>query len=193
MDDLPDLTDRDTWTDDDLDQLRIAVLTEQERRYLLDTAEQRVVDVSSAYIRARDGAQPDPAAATADDYPLYVTPAGGHAAYTSGYIIRDDQGQLHRANRSGVVHSPIEAPEDWTRVWLIDGALSDTPPVDPDTGQPDWPAWDSTVTYRRSADQVVKVTHEGHLWNLVHDNAVAGWEPGGVGMHGVWKDEGPIA
>ena len=31
---IPDLTDAETWTDERLDALRVAVLTEQERRYV---------------------------------------------------------------------------------------------------------------------------------------------------------------
>ena len=77
MADLPDLTDRDTWSDDDLDQLRIAVLTEQERRYLLDTAPAQVATIQQAYTAAvgrHDG----------DDW---VQPLGAHDMYGQGAIV----------------------------------------------------------------------------------------------------------
>lgn len=49
---IPDLTDRDEWPDEQLSQLRIAVLTEQERRNLLDTAEQQITDEQKRQIAA---------------------------------------------------------------------------------------------------------------------------------------------
>lgn len=76
----PDLTDRDTWTDDDLDQLRIAVATEQERRYLLDTAEQRVEEVNQAYV----------AAIGRHDGDEWAQPSGAHDAYRKGAIVTHD-------------------------------------------------------------------------------------------------------
>ena len=65
---IPDLTDRDTWPDDDLDQLRIAVLTERERRYTLDSAPEQVAIIQQAEEEARgitppaDGAEWDASA-----------------------------------------------------------------------------------------------------------------------------------
>ena len=42
---IPDLTDAETWTDDDLDALRVAVLREQERRARVDAAPTQVADL----------------------------------------------------------------------------------------------------------------------------------------------------
>ena len=42
---LPDLTDSDTWADDDLDALRVAVLREQERRARVNAAPTQVADL----------------------------------------------------------------------------------------------------------------------------------------------------
>ena len=42
---LPDLTDAETWTDDDLDALRVAALTEQERRTRVAAAPAQVADL----------------------------------------------------------------------------------------------------------------------------------------------------
>ena len=54
MDDLPDLT---SLTDDDLDALRVAVLTEQERRARIATGPARLADDARALVAA--GADPD--------------------------------------------------------------------------------------------------------------------------------------
>ena len=54
MADLPDLT---ALTDDDLDSLRVAVLTEQERRARIATGPARLADDARALIAA--GADPD--------------------------------------------------------------------------------------------------------------------------------------
>ena len=47
---LPALTDRDTWTDDDLDALRIAVATEQERRTRVAAAPMQLADLTRSAI-----------------------------------------------------------------------------------------------------------------------------------------------
>ena len=49
---LPDLTDAETWTDDDLDALRVAVLTEQERRTRVDAAPAQVANLVRSAISA---------------------------------------------------------------------------------------------------------------------------------------------
>lgn len=52
MTELPDLTNTETWTDDDLDALRVAVLREQERRWTLRTAPERVAQEAERYAEA---------------------------------------------------------------------------------------------------------------------------------------------
>ena len=47
---LPDLTDAETWTDDDLDALRVIVLTEQERRARVDAAPAQLADLTRSAI-----------------------------------------------------------------------------------------------------------------------------------------------
>lgn len=155
---------------------------------VIATAPRVVEEAAAAYLDARDGTEPDPAAAEPGDYPPYWQPSGAHDAYPAGRIIRDADGQLWEARRSGVAHPPAEAPEEWARVWLVDGTISLTPP---ETPTPAWPAWDAATAYRRG-DEAVMVTHKGRLWELVHTNADPGWEPGGVGMHAVWADRGPV-
>ena len=47
---IPDLTDADTWTDVDLDRLRVAVLTEQERRTRVAAAPMQLADLTRSAI-----------------------------------------------------------------------------------------------------------------------------------------------
>ena len=47
---LPDLTNATTWTDDDLDALRVAVLTEQERRTRVTAAPMQLADLTRSAI-----------------------------------------------------------------------------------------------------------------------------------------------
>ena len=47
---LPDLTNTTTWTDDDLDRLRVAVLTEQERRTRVTAAPAQLADLTRSAI-----------------------------------------------------------------------------------------------------------------------------------------------
>ena len=47
---IPDLTDAETWTDDDLDALRIAVLAEQERRARVTAAPMQLADLTRSAI-----------------------------------------------------------------------------------------------------------------------------------------------
>ena len=59
------MTDLAALNDADLDALRLAVLLEQERRYLLDTAPARAAELATQYAQAigrKDGDpyQPDP-------------------------------------------------------------------------------------------------------------------------------------
>lgn len=47
---LPDLTNTETWTDADLDRLRVAVLTEQERRTRVTAAPAQLADLTRSAI-----------------------------------------------------------------------------------------------------------------------------------------------
>lgn len=47
---IPDLTDADTWADDDLDHLRVAVATEQERRTRVTAAPAQLADLTRSAI-----------------------------------------------------------------------------------------------------------------------------------------------
>ena len=47
---IPDLTDAETWTDGDLDALRVAVLAEQERRTRVTAAPMQLADLTRSAI-----------------------------------------------------------------------------------------------------------------------------------------------
>lgn len=47
---IPDLTDAETWTDADLDDLRVAVATEQERRARVAAAPAQLADLTRSAI-----------------------------------------------------------------------------------------------------------------------------------------------
>ena len=47
---IPDLSDAETWTDDDLDALRVAVLREQERRTRVTAAPMQLADLTRSAI-----------------------------------------------------------------------------------------------------------------------------------------------
>ena len=47
---LPDLTNTTTWADEDLDRLRVAVLTEQERRTRVAAAPAQLADLTRSAI-----------------------------------------------------------------------------------------------------------------------------------------------
>lgn len=47
---IPDLTDADTWTGDDLDALRVAVAVEQERRARVAAAPMQLADLTRSAI-----------------------------------------------------------------------------------------------------------------------------------------------
>ena len=47
---IPDLTDTETWADGDLDALRVAALTEQERRTRVTAAPAQLADLTRSAI-----------------------------------------------------------------------------------------------------------------------------------------------
>ena len=47
---IPDLTNAETWTDEDLDHLRVAVVTEQERRTRVTAAPMQLADLTRSAI-----------------------------------------------------------------------------------------------------------------------------------------------
>lgn len=77
--DLPDLTGA-AWTDEDLDALRVAVLTEQERRRLIADAPAQAVALADRYAAAIGRQDGDP----------WQAPTGAHDAYRQGATVTHD-------------------------------------------------------------------------------------------------------
>ena len=117
------MTDLTTYTDTDLDALRVAILTEQERRRTLAEAPGLVEQIASRYAEATADQLAEP----------YAAPTGAHDAYgpgrkivwTDGHTYRNDSGQW-------LSHSPEEYPRGWTCLDCTE------PEPDPDTGVPPW-------------------------------------------------------
>ena len=157
---IPDLTDRDIWPDDDLDQLRIAVATEQERRYLIDTVPAQVATLQRAEEDARGIAPP------ADDEPWDAS-----ATYRRGA----------RVTEGGIGYTSIVP---YNRAWqpsLTTGHawVRDAPePEEPGGITP----WAIGVAYE-PGDQVM---HDGQTWEAkIAHTSHDGWKPS-AGTHAVW-------
>ena len=152
---IPNLTDRGEWPDDQLNQLRIAVLTEQERRNLLDTAEQQITALNTAYLRAQG---------ILDGRP-WVQPVT--VGYAKGSTVTHD-GRLWRSVIDGNVWEP-GAPGVDERIWVDEGPADGSDP-EPITA-PDWAA---DTAY--AAGDVV--TYNGVLYEVLqaHTSAVD-WLP----------------
>ena len=92
---LPTLTDATAWTDADLDALRVAVLTEQERRAILvsaPAATEQIADRYAAAIGRQDGA-------------AWVQPQGAHDAYPRGAVVAHG-GKVWESTRPANVWTP---------------------------------------------------------------------------------------
>ena len=150
-------------TDDDLDALRVSVLTEQGRRRMLAEAPAHAEALAIAYATAV-GRKPGAP---------YQPVTGAHDAYPKGSIV-SLSGDYYRAT-AWASHAPGTTGAPWERVWPDgDGWTTEAP-----AGTP-IPEWDAAVAYRPPA----VVTHKGQTWDLVHTNSDPGWEPGVV--PGVW-------
>ena len=106
---IPTLTDRDQWTDDDLDALRIAVLTEQEHRQTLDTAASQAEQINQRYVAATvtHGGK-----TWESLIPDFVQPTGAHDAYQIGDRVRFD-GKVYESIEGGNTWSPSAYPAGW--------------------------------------------------------------------------------
>ena len=137
---IPTLTDRDQWTDDDLDALRIAVLTEQERRQTLDTAASQAEQINQRYDAYRTEATVTHGGKTWESLihanvwepgvsgwrevvtedpdtgdpgvPDFVQPTGYHDAYQIGDCVRFD-GKVYESMEGGNTWSPSAYPAGW--------------------------------------------------------------------------------
>ena len=113
---IPTLTDRDQWTDDDLDALRIAVLTEQERRQTLDTAASQAEQINQRYVAAIGRADGDP----------WTQPVGAHDAYRT-------EATVTHGGKTWESQIPANVLEPGVSGWR------EVATEDPDTGDPGVP------------------------------------------------------
>lgn len=138
-------------------------------------ASERLAEVAEAFLDARDGTQP--ASGEVADWPAYRQPAGAHDAYPAGRVIRWTDGRLYRATRTGVAHTPVKSPTDWTDV--TKDLTGTTPPK-----QPSADPWSPTASYKVDA----LVSYDGKVWRckIAHDHTQQGqWKPGAAWT--VWE------
>ena len=165
------MTDLAALTDADLDALRLAVLLEQERRYLLDTAPARAAELATQYVQAIGRKDGDP----------YQPVTGAHDAYPPGSVVEGNAGEYHRAT-TWASHAPGTTGAPWERVWPDGDGWTTTPPA---AGPLVWAVGISAV-----AGKTV-VSHEGRLWRCKVTHVThAGWVPSAA-THAVWTDIGP--
>lgn len=81
---LPTLTDATAWTDADLDALRVAVLTEQERRRTLAIAPALAEQTAAQWRAAQEVALPP---LPAGQHRAWVQPTGAHDVYQRGAVV----------------------------------------------------------------------------------------------------------
>lgn len=147
--------DYTTFTDEELDAARVAILTEQERRRTVAYAPEMIAEITARY------------QADADllDGTEYVQPTGAHNVIQPGST-RVFEGELWE-NTSGVplTHSPAEYPQGWTNR----GAAE---PVVPDPE--DYPEWAVDVDYE--IDDVL--TYDGAVYRVIQAHtSAAHWLP----------------
>lgn len=164
---IPDLTDAAAWPDEDLSALRVAVLTEQERRQTLASYPSMQAALYASARRA------DPAVTAPTDGQPYVEPTGYQDAYPAGTTVTYD-GHTYRASQDGAWMQPDLENSGWVR-------------IDPDAdGTVPWVAPHAGEEYAIGA----LVTYQGHTWrnDLGGPN---GFTPGTTGSG--WTDLGPTA
>lgn len=150
--------DLTTLTDDDLDALRVAVLTEQERRRTIETAPEMAEDLAERYF----------AATGREDGAAWVQPTGAHDAVPFGRTVTKD-GKEWRSKHHANVWEPSASSPWWEEVIV---------------GDPDPQPWALDVYYTPPT----KVTFEDNTYECMSEHlSQVGWEPNNPTMHSVWK------
>ena len=145
-------------SDDELDNLRIEVLIEQERRQTLANAPAQADDLARRYRTATGAKDGDP----------WTQPTGAHDAHPEGWTVTHN-GVTYRS----LIPSNVWEPGPGSRWW--EAVTEDGAPT------PEW----AVGTYYKVGDTV---TYEGSEWECAHEHlGQAGWEPSNPGMHAVWK------
>ena len=160
-----------TLTDDDLDALRVSVLTEQGRRRMLAEAPAHAEALAIAYATAVGRKPGDP----------YQPVTGAHDAHPKGSIV-SLSGDYYRAT-AWASHAPGTTGAPWERVWPDGPGWTTTPPSA--AGPIPW-----AVGINAIAGKTI-VSHAGRLWRCKTTHTThAGWEPSAA-AHAVWTDSGP--
>ncbi|SJN26873.1 hypothetical protein FM125_06425 [Micrococcus lylae] len=168
---LPDLTDSETWTDERLDALRAAVLTEQERRYVLTTAEARAEQTAREYRDAVEAALPPLAEG---EHRPWSQLTGAHDAYPRGAVVAHG-GRVWESRHPANVWEPGGTGVD-DRLWV--DVTEDAPVPEP---VPTAPAF-------KAGEQVVPGdlrTYQGVVYRCIQAHTTAAhWSPDAA--HSLW-------
>ena len=172
---LPDLTDAETWTDDDLDRLRVAVATEQERRYVLATAEARAEQTARQYRDAVEAVEAALPPLAEGQHRAWAQPLGGHDAYPRGAVVAH-KGRVWESRNPANVWEP---GGQGVPAQLWEDVTANAPDPEP---APNGPAW--------KAGEAVKVgdlrEYGGAVYAAVQAHTMQnGWEPPAVPA--LWK------
>lgn len=164
---LPDLTDTETWTAEDLDALRVAVLREQERRYVLATAPERVEQTARQYRDAVEAALPPLAEG---EHRPWTQPRGAHDAYPRGAVVAHG-GRVWESRHPVNVWEPGGVGVD-DRLWV--DVTEDAPDPEP---MPDAPPF-------KAGEQVQPGdlrTYQGAVYRCLQAHTTQdGWAPPAV-------------
>lgn len=164
---FPDLTDRETWTDDDLDRLRAAVLTEQERRYTLAAAPAQAEQAAVRYHAAVEAALPPLAEG---EHRPWAQPTGAHDAYPRGAVVAHG-GRVWESRHPANVWAPGSTGA--AALWK-DVTATATAPAPAPTG----PAWDGNGKAYKVGDIV---TYKGVAYRVIQAHtSQSGWTPDAV-------------
>ena len=159
---IPDLTNTTTWTDGDLDALRVHVLREQERRYVLATAEARAEQTAAQWRAAQEAALPQ---LPAGQHRAWSQPLGAHDVYQRGALV----------SHGGKVWESLHPANAWTpgtdtRLWKDVTATAPAPAPGP-TGTP----WDGNSKAYKAGDHV---TYKGAVYKVIGAHtSLSTWTP----------------
>ena len=165
------MSDLTTLTDTEARDLLAAVYADVQRRDAVAQAPAQAEALATAYAAAIGRKDGDP----------WQAPTGAHDVYLMGAVVNTAEG-YRRSTHAANSWDPLDphGARWWEPVWTDGDDWTTTPPE----GAPIEP-WDPARSYSNPPGAVV--THNGQVWDLTHTNADPGWEPGGAGMHSVWK------
>ena len=156
------------YDDSELEDLRLLVMDEQERRRILVDAPAEAEEIARRYLEAAGRTPGDP----------WVQPVGAHDAYPLGWVVGFG-GKFYRSLIPANVWSPSVYPAGWEE--------TDDPggPIDP---PPTYPAWAPGLSVK--VGEVY--TYGGRRYSVIQAHStITGWEPPGVPA--LWLDLGPVA